>query len=286
MIFLNILLNVIVLIFLLAAFGFAYAYFTGHDSRAYAVLPADAQVEIAGKSIPVSELALTYQPSINLRKNNPSPPLLWTWYEAVKTDPGVDLVYYQVWQDVINPYPFLHWFYRIFRWAYYGSPVRDIVYFQISLSASDGAVSQMMSETSPRDDYFVAFSQHLVARYQRRPDGLFDVILSNRSSGLAVRRFSGVAPLFDQHHVRVLAQTWNHLSRLLTPSDSNLIELPTQLKFLTADEYATFKFARKSQGVHRTRENPWTGRIALLSYLVVLPGMIYFLFRPKHREMQ
>jgi hypothetical protein len=282
--FLNILFNILILIVLVTASGFVFAYFTGHDARAYTLMPPDAEVEIAGKSISISELASLYQPIMNLRKTNPSPPLLWTWYEAVKTDPGVDLVYYQVWEDEINPDPFLHWLYHIFRSAYYGTPVRDIEYFQISISAADGDVQKMMFETSPEDDYFVTFSKHLIARYQRRPDGLYDATLSNRSTGREISQFSGVEPLFDGDHIQVLAQTWNHLTRLLTPADTNLEQLPTQVKFLTDEEYSSYKFVRKSQGDHRTRENPWSGRIALLAFLTLLPGLIYFMFRPKHRE--
>jgi hypothetical protein len=284
--FLNILLNIVILIVVLTAFGFVFAYMTGHDARAYTVLPPDAEVEIAGKSIGISELASQYQPTMNLRQTNPSPPLLWTWYEAIRTDSGIDLVYYQVWEDEINPDPFLHWLYHIFRAAYYGSPVRDIEYFQISISAADGDVQKIMFETSPKDDYFVTFSKHLVACYQRRPDGLFDASLRDRSSGLEVSKLSGVAPIFENHRIQVLAQTWNHLTRLVTPADTNLTQLPTQLKFLTDEEYAAYKFVRKSQGDHRTGENPWTARIALLAFLTLLPGLIYFLFRPKHREVK
>jgi hypothetical protein len=286
LIFLNIILVTITLIVFLAAFGIVFAYSTGHELRSYPVLPPEAQVEIAGKTLSVSELALAYQPLMNLRKNNPSPPLLWTWYEAAKTASGVDLVYYQVWGDEIHPDPFNHGLYRIFRWAYYGSLLRDIEYFQISLSASNGAVREMLFETSPGDDYFIAFSQHLAARYRRRPDGLFDATLGNPSSGLEVSHLSGVAPLFDRGHVRVLAQTWNHLTRLLTASDSNLIRLSTQLKFLTAEEYAAFKFVRKSQGDHKTRENPCTRRIASLANLILLPGTIYLRFRFGRKEVQ
>jgi hypothetical protein len=282
--FLNILLNSVILIVVLTAFGFVFAYLSGHDARAYTVMLPEAEVEIAGKSIFISELASLYQPVMNLRQTNPSPSLLWTWYEAVRTDSGIDLVYYQVWEDEINPDPFLHWLYHIFRAAYYGSPVRDIEYFQISVSAADGDVQKMMFETSPKDDYFVTFSKHLVACYQQRPDGLFDASLRERSSGLEVSNPSGVAPLFEDHHIQILAQTWNHLTRLVTPADTNLMQLPSQMKFLTGEDYAAYKFVRKSQGDYRTRENPWTRRIALLAFLTFLPGRIYFAFRPKYRE--
>jgi hypothetical protein len=280
--FLNILLNIVILIVLLTAFGFVFAYMSGHDARAYSVMLPEAEVEIAGKSISISELASLYQPIMNLRQTNPSPPLLWTWYEAVKTDAGIDLVYYQVWEDEVNPDPFLHWLYHIFRAAYYGSPVRDIEYFQISVSAVDGDIQKMMFETSPKDDYFVIFSKHLVARYQRRPDGFFDASLRDRSSGREVNKLTGVASIFENQHIQVLAQTWNHLTRLATPADTNLSQLPTQLRFLTGEEYAAYKFVRKSQGDHRTRENPWTSRIARLSVITLLPGRIYIAFRPKH----
>jgi hypothetical protein len=278
--FFHILLFLTILIVTLSVFGLLWANFTGRDARAYPVLPPDTEIEIAGKTMRISDVALEYQPAMNIRKTNPSPPLLWTWYEAIRTNSGVDLVYYQDWEDEINPDPLYHGLYRIFRSAYYGSPVRDIEYFQISISPSTGEVQNMMFETSPGDDYFVTYSKHLVARYQKTAGGTYDVIIGDKS-GNEISKTSGINPIFHGSHIQVLAQTWNHLTRLLTISDTDLIQLPTDLKFLLDDVYSSYKFVRKSQGDHLTRENPWIQRIGMLGYLIIIPGMIYLYFKSR-----
>jgi hypothetical protein len=278
--FFQVLLFLVLLIITLVAFGLLWDNFTGRDARAYPVLQPDTEVEIAGKIMRISDVALAYQPDMNIRRTNPSPPLLWTWYEAIKTNSGVDLVYYQDWEDEINPDPIFHWLYRVFRSAYYGSPVRDIEYFQISISSSNGEVQNILFETSPGDDYFVTYSKHLVARYQKIVGGTYDVIINDKS-GNEISKTSGIEPIFQGSHIKVLAQTWNHLTRLLTISDTDLIQLPTDVKFLTDDEYSSYKFVRKSQGDHRTLENPWTQRVGILGYLIIIPGMIYLYFRSR-----
>jgi hypothetical protein len=90
--------------------------------------------------------------------------------------------------------------------------------------------------------------------------------------------------LFEQNRVLVLAQTWNHLSRLLTAEDQNMQVLDAELKMLSPDEYSQYKFVRKSQGDHRTREDALgvaLGTIAVILYVTIPAAAIYLFKKPK-----
>jgi hypothetical protein len=269
-----------VAIFVLLGVGILFACaITGYDKRSYHVLQPDQAVKVGDLTQTVEELATDYRPKAFLRRTTPSPPLLWIWYEAVPTPNGIDLIYYLVWENEIHPDPILHKLYILFRAAYYGYPLYDIEYFQIGVSRTDGTVSRLRFETSPGDNYFSTLSEHVVVLLQRRDDGTYDEIRTTQR-GRELSRSSGITAQFDGRRVLIAVQTWNHLTRLLTPEDkerdfSPLPEVP--LKYLSEAEYARFKFVRKSQGDHRTEESKWTLPVAILAslFFLALPAKLF-----------
>ena len=243
---------------------------TGYDRRTYAVLLPDEIVQIAGIRRSVEQLAAKYQPAMFLRSANPSPPLLWVWYEAVLHHTALDFVYYYAWQNEIHPNPFMHALYSIYRAAYYGYPLYDIEYFQVSVSPATGEVVGLRFETSSADDYFASVNQHLVVKYQRKANGTFNEEISS-TDGKPISMKGETSILFTSDHVVAGVQTWNHLSRLLAAFDQDFdIALQAALKPLTNQEYARFKFVRKSQGDHQSHEIGWKFPVAAIASLALI----------------
>jgi hypothetical protein len=257
---------------------------TGRTSRAYSVLSSEASVVINNQPITIQTLAEQYLPDMYLRETNPSPPLQWVFFEAVDSKKTIDLTYYFVWENEINPNPTLDKAYWLFRAAYYGYPVRDIEFFEVKVDPNTGRVAEFLFETSPTDDYFVTISEHIRARYLSQSDGSFMEIRSTKNN-VELSRRSGIQPMFKDLHIQSLVQTWNHLSRLLTPNDENTTKLNTTIKQLTNQEYRAYKFTRKSQGDHQTSENPLSIVLGVVATtcLVLIPAVIYRLL---HRSVK
>jgi hypothetical protein len=246
------------------------ASITGYDRRTYAVLLPEEVVQIAGIRRSVKQLAAKYQPAMFLRSTTPSPPLLWVWYEAVPNQAILDFVYYYAWRNEIHPEPFIHALYSIYRAAYYGYPLNDIEYFQVSVSPATGEVVGLRFETSSGDDYFASVNQHLVAQYQRNANGTFTEEISS-TDGNPISMKDEASVLFTSDHVLAGVQTWNHLSRLLAPFDQDFdIALQAALKPLNNQDYARFKFVRKSQGDHQSQEIRWKFPAAVIATLALI----------------
>jgi hypothetical protein len=265
---------------LMASFLVA-AVVTGRDRRAYPIASPEDSLEVNGHTTSAGELAITYQPVVYLRENNPSPPLLWTWYEVVPDTNTIDITYYQNWENEINPSPTLYILYATFRAAYYGYPLYDIEFFQIRIDKTTGKIVGLLFETSPEDDFYVTISEHLVARYELRPDGRYDKVLKDKSGEVVAQSVEDV--MFEGTHALNLAQTWNHLTRLLIQSDSGINSLESSLKFLSSDDYARFKFVRKSQGDHKTSPNIISLIFGTISFygLLTIPVFLIRSFKRK-----
>ncbi len=179
------------------------AYLTGHTRRGYAVLPEDAVGLVAQESLTMPALAERYAPILKINSANPTPDLLWIYYEVVDNSSSAtyDIVYYVVWENEIHPNPTLNRLYSIFRAPYYGYPLYDIEYIQVSVDHQTGQIAGILHEDSPGDDYFVTVSEHLVARYARQPDGSYVQIVSDREGHERYRRegwpveFAGTHPV-------------------------------------------------------------------------------------------
>lgn len=248
---------------------------TGYDQRTYPVLLPDEIVQIAGIRQSVEQLAAKYQPAMFLRSFTPSPPLLWVWYEAVPNQTTLDFVYYHAWRNEIHPRPFVHTLYSIYRAAYYGYPLYDIEYLQVSVSRATGEVVGLRFETSPGDDFFASVNEHLIVQYQRNADGTFKEKLSSIDGNL-ISTAAATPVLFNTSHVLVGVKTWNHLSRLLSPVDQDFsIALQSPLKSLTDQDYARYKFVRKSQGDHHSHEIRWKFPLAVVATLALIGTPIF-----------
>lgn len=240
------------------------AFLSGRDKRAYPVMDPSVSVMMSGESMSVQQLAEKYQPLVYLDPAVKNPPLLWQWYNAVDVQDHIDLVYYTVWQNEINPNALIHAYYSLFRAAYYGYPLYDIEYFQVSVSKADGSIQRLMFETGPSDNFYSVFNTHIVAQVERQADGSYEERLSDRDSGEELRSFP-IAPEFSGQHAKFAVQTWNHLSKLVTADNAGQYAKQvavSDLRNLSASDYSNYKFVRKSQGTHVTRES---GRSILMA---------------------
>ena len=270
-----------VIIFFMAVLG--ATAITGHDKRSYFVLSPNDLVTINSQKMTISDMAAMYKPMMFLRPSTPSPPLLWIWYEPVSNAGTIDITYYFAWENEIHPNPILHRLYSLFRAIYYGYPLYDIEYLQLNILQDSGQIAKIRFETSLQKDYF-AVSKHTIAQYILQDDGSYVETLTSREGEELLHR-DDFQVSFDDHHVLVGVQTWNHLTKLLTKDDSDFTLLQdAPLKYLTGKEYSRYKFVRKSQGDHHTTENKATLLLAgILSFLVISLPTILFVKLSKRR---
>lgn len=237
-----------------ASFGLLAAHLGGHVKRAYAVTSAAQRIEIGGEQKSAGEWAEEFRPEVTVRSTNFTPPLLKLLYEVIEQDDVVTFVYYQVWEDEIHPNPLYHKAYRLFRAAYYGSPVRDIEYFEVNVNRTSGAIEQLMFETSPGADYNVRLSEHLIAYVTRAESGDYFMRLT-RKNGDPFGAQAFVPVQFEKQHILIGPVTWNHLTVLVDPNDRTYDRrFFAPLAYLTDETYASMKFVRKSQGTFQTVE--------------------------------
>ena len=218
---------------------------SGRKDRRYAVYAPDDLVEVAGAAVPLAELAAAYQPRMHLRPFTRSPRLLWVWYEAFPTGTGLDLIYYHCWEDEIHPSPFVHGLYSAFRAAYYGWPLYDIEFFQISVDRDTGAIARLRFETSEDEAFDSWAPEHVTAEWTCSTDGSYRVVHDGRPTRAA-------SPLIDGRRIRLAAWTWNHLVRPI--EDAEVPHIPhadSPLRYLTDVEYKRYRFSRRSRGVVR-----------------------------------
>lgn len=238
----------LLLTFLLAA------ALTGRSERAYKVLPPDSVITVSGETTQVVVLAEQFVPRIFLREKTFSPPLMWVWYEAVPTDTTIDIVYHFAWQNEHNPNQILDILYSAYRAAYFGFPLYDIEYFQVSVSRVGGLIQQVRFETSGNEDYSQTFPKHFMVNATLKERNKYEIRRTN-NSGLPLDTALQNLRLIGKRFC-VGLQTWNHAFVLL---DSTKLEyrIPQNapIKFLTDADYARYKFARRSQGDYQTREN-------------------------------
>jgi len=232
-------------------------FITGRSKRAYPVLDDNLMILINGQSATVREFAEKYYPVMYKQTAVATPPILWVWYNAVDMGDKVDYIYYNVWENEINPNPMVHRYYSFFRSFYYGYPLYDIEYVQITVAKSDGSIDNIMFETGPSDNYYSIFNEHIVVNANRESPDEYQIRFMDRDTKNEIKSYTD-NPLFSDSHVKLGVQTWNHLSTLIVPSSETVytVEIPyNQLNHLSNEDYANNKFVRKSQGNHVTTEN-------------------------------
>jgi hypothetical protein len=255
------------------------AFFTGHAKRAYHIIDLDEIVIIKGDEFDVKQLAERYVPNVFIQKNYETPPLLWVWYEVIEVEKSYDIQYYFVWENEIHPNAILHNLYSFFRGIYYGIPLYDVEYWQVSVDKETGDINKMRFETSPGDDYNVTISKHWISEYYRQNDGFYENVVIDKDDNVEISRNCCQEIKFKSTHPEIISQTWNHLTRLLTPEDGDDLHefVDINLKELTEQDYQRHKFVRKSQGDHFTSESGLSLIFGTLASFLLLgvPALIF-----------
>lgn len=247
------------------------AAMTGRIERQYEVLSPESRVAVGPTRSSLQDLAATYRPNMLLNESTPSPELLWIWFEAVDASDHIDLVYYFVWENELHPEKTLNKIYSLFRAAYFGYPLYDIEFFQISVDKANGSVKQVLFETACEKGFFQEIPLHCSARFLRESDSKFTQEIRFRDGRLLKQ--GKISPAFNGSRITAAVQTWNHLSILLKPPEiqrASWRELDAPLKILSAEDYASSKFARKSQGDHKTSDRKSTLAISTLVIWLML----------------
>lgn len=228
---------------------------TGQVARSYQVLDENSVVTVAGASgIALADLARTYQPII-VKPLEPTPPLLEVAYEVIDQGDRYTINYFHTWEDEVHPNAIIHLLYRAYRASRYGVPVRDVEYTQIDVSKS-GTVMKVRFENTPGSDYYVWNSIHLIDEYFIEKGGTYLRRLTE-TDGTVLEASEPVEIQWDHHRIVITPATWNHLTRLARPDEVMSGErLDAPLHYLTAEEYQSHKYARRSQGDYATREGP------------------------------
>jgi len=287
MIILKIILNILIVCLVLLLSVLIASYITGRDKRAYtSLLPIDT-ISLAGQPSKIDSLAQLYKPEMFLRPNTPTPPLKWIWYEAVPNENSIDFTYYFAWENEINPNKTINRLYSIFRAAYYGYPLYDIEYFQINIDKTTGLTNRIRFETSKNDDYFPTIVEHIITVVDRTENGNYLKYKIN-SLGEDLSSKEPIELIFEGKRVKAGVQTWNHLTRLL---DSNVVSeysllQDKPLKYLTESDYKRYKFVRKSQSEHKTKEHKITFYIALLLSFLCVGIPTYFIRKRANRKLK
>lgn len=275
----------ILLILIVSVLG---AFFTGRTQRAYSVLKPEEIIYLSGKQITVGELAQEYRPTMHLRTMTPSPPVLWIWYEVVPNETTYDIVYYYNWENEINPNMTIHNYYSIFRSAYFGYPLYDIEYFQVNVNKSSGRIDKVKFESSTSDKYDKEIVEHIIVDVIRIDSIKFREIHRRSNGNIISDRV--IIPSFHKNSVLVGTLTWNHMSCLITDHNKNEyvlnVDSDAMLKFLSSNNYSKYKFVRKSQGDHKTKEDKISSALALLAILLMVMLPAYLLTKLKGKKRQ
>jgi hypothetical protein len=245
---------VILLLVVLVVLG--YLTLTGHTERAYPVLDPEAFVTINSKELKPLKMAQLYQPLLNKRLADQTPPLLWIYYEVVNNEMTdvVDINYYYVWQDEVSPNGPVNFLYSIFRMAYYGYPLYDIEYFQVCVDKNTGMVKKLRFETTPYDDFKKIWNDHMTAHYFYSGNGEYDLTMTDGFGRPEIIKQNQMVEFAGNRVLTGLA-TWNHLTKLIYSSTTDTYQaVDADLKPLTNRDYVVYKFVRKSQGDFKTDE--------------------------------
>ena len=193
------------------------------------------------------------------------------WWEAIDAGDAIALVYHPVWQDERHPAPLLHWLYYAYRAIVYGMPVRDIEYIQINISRADGRIQRVRYEGSTATAYNQPIAEHIRITIDRSGAEYTETAtLPNEQPRVRPVQVAGPRLSFG-------IATWSHQFILLENcADSYTVPVPMTLVYLTEENYAKHKLARRSQGDFATREG-LVGRTAKSVIRTVMLGVPYLL---------
>jgi hypothetical protein len=251
---------------------------TGRTRRSYPTLARSDAVVVAGNTITLEQLASSFQPQLFQKADDYSPPALVMWWEAINAKESIALVFHPVWQDEQNPIPIYHWIYYVYRAIVYGVPVRDIEYIQINISRSDGLIQRVRFEGSSSISYDESIAEHIRITIDRHGAEYTETaIIPNKGTFIRPIQIS-------DSRLKLGIATWSHQFTLLEDStDKYTVPVIMPLEYLTEENYAKHKLARRSQGDFATKEGI-VGRAAKSIVRTVILGLPYPLskiFYPK-----
>lgn len=259
------------------------AFFTGKKDRTYKALLPEDLITFCGHNISTNELAEKYVPLIYKRNTTPSPNLLWIWYDCVKrTDNCIDIIYHPTWENEINPSSFLFYLYSFFRAAYYGYPLYDIEFIQITIDLTSGNIKRVLHETNINDEYYPEFPQHYIAEITKTTNG-YQKTIKNKNGNILQKK--DIQLFTIESHLVLGVQTWNHLTRLVEINDPIHFNqhMPATLRFLTDKEFCEYKFARKSQSDYKVTSNNIILYLSTMIIFLCINLIGYILYRKRKR---
>lgn len=261
------------------------AFLTGRTGRNYNICEEKENIKINNTIYKCNEFAELYKPLMLIRDNTPSPPLLWIWYEVInnpKDTNTTNIVYYFNWENEINPSKAINQYYSIFRAAYFGYPLYDIEFFQLSIDNNNGNVKKIKFETAPSDDYSPKIVEHIVLGATLNENDIYHEIKSSKKDNTIIAE-QDKKVAFQNKRVLAGVQTWNHLSRLICDQKSDIFnsEIDAPLRYLSNSDYKNYKFSRKSQGDFKTSETGISKLIGLLAVLFFVGFPIFLLNKLK-----
>ena len=246
----------------------AYLMLTGFIKREYQVLPADEIISLADQTVTIEELAATYQPMLFMPQDAHSPPALKMWWEAIRGQDFITLIYHPMWQDETHPIPFIHWLYALYRGIYYGMPVRDIEYIQINIDLNDGSIQRVRYEDTLANEYNAVIAGHQYITITRDNNHYIKWSGPEEQSLSQTGQVTVTGP-----QLSFGIATWSHQLTMLTDDKlTNVYPVPVDmpLAYLTDGDYAKYKLARRSQGDFITKENPIAKKGRLVLYVLIL----------------
>ncbi|NTW31971.1 MAG: hypothetical protein HGB12_04995 [Bacteroidetes bacterium] len=241
---------ILIIFFILIALIYSACY-TGNKSRNYKVINSNEQIILADKSYSASEIAKIYQPVIRANPKYEIQKLLWTWYEVIDKSSYYEIVYYNCWENEINPDHTFDFLYKIYRALYFGYPIFDIEYFQVNINKKTAKAESYLFETSINNDYNQKIIKHYISKIKRISDTLFTNETYEKNGNKLISNNLLLKTTLNRVHLGI--KTWNHLLCPISEENEGTYNVifDSELKELSAGDYEKYKFCRKSRNTNK-----------------------------------
>ncbi len=271
-----------IIILLIIAFLLS-AYFTGRKSRSYKIIPFHTTIRLGDEEISTFEFANRYQPKIFSNPQNPSQPILWTWYEIIESENTYDIVYYNCWENEISPKKSFDFIYKIFRSVYFGYPLYDIEYLMVKVSKNNYEIENVTFETSISNDYNKKIVTHYINFLNQEDKNIYTNLIKDKKGKVIRENKISIDKVGFKIHLGI--QTWNHMLCPISNKNRNVysaFQNSPKLKELSDTDYKKYKFSRKSQSEHKTE----TEKVSLFLLTIVFFSLFtYPLYKTKKQQL-
>jgi len=231
-------------------------FMTGRVERSYDVLPETSIINLGDRKLSLENFASEYKPNIFTDPKNEKQKILWTWYEVVENKDSYDIVYYNCWENEKNPYKSFDFIYKIFRVAYFGYPLYDIEYILIKVNKQNGKIVRCNFETSIYDNYNQKVVKHYLSELTNIDSLQFQETIINKDEKRIVE-----SHIYnyknDTKKISLGIKTWNHMLCAVHNSNASRFSklCNSDILYLNNSDYKKYKFCRKSQSEHLTKDN-------------------------------